>query len=143
MFSQVFSAQTQLAPSISAEHRLIMMDTDLQHLFRQELYRPIVVVNKDPRYVNFWKTVCSDGKNFTTLVEIRGKQFQSPWAMLGFRGLHNALILSEAEPADRDLEFLEMQEALDDYERIDLQKDSQPRDGTVLGSWQWQYNRDR
>ena len=114
-FSKVFSGKTQSTPSIAAEHRLITNDIDLQRSLPQEIYRPIVVVNKDPRYVNFWKTVCSDGKNFTTLVEIGGKRFQSPWAMLGFRGLHNALILSEDEPADGDLEFLEMQEALDDY----------------------------
>ena len=59
--------------------------------------------------------MCSEGKDFSPLVEIGEKQFQSPWAMLGFKGLHNALILSEAEPVDRDLEFLEMQEALDNY----------------------------
>jgi hypothetical protein len=115
MFSNVFFGKTHPTPSISTEHRLITDDADLQRVLRQELYRPIVVVNKDPRYVNFWKTVCSEGKNFTTLVEIGEKRFQSPWAMLAFRGLHNALILSEAEPSDGDLEFLEMQEALDEY----------------------------
>jgi hypothetical protein len=47
--------------------------------------------------------------------EFGGKKFGSPRAMLGFKGLLNALIVNEAEPDDGGLNFLEMQEALDDY----------------------------
>jgi hypothetical protein len=115
MFSKVLPAKTQLTPSVPAEHRLITNNADQQRLLLEELSRPIVVVNKDPRYVSFWKAVCSEGKGFTTLVQIGEEQFQSPWAMLGFKCLHNALILSEAAPVNRNLDLLEMQEALDDY----------------------------
>jgi hypothetical protein len=72
----------------------------------------------DARYVKFWKNVCGDGKDFHSVVETGGKKFVSPWATLGFKGLLKALIVTTT-PADageeEDMQFLEMQEALEDY----------------------------
>lgn len=81
----------------------------------QEIQRPVVVVGDNARHVNFWKTVCGEGMSFVSTVQVEEKTFISPWASLEFRGLQNALVLSEAEPDENDLEFLEMQEALEDY----------------------------
>jgi hypothetical protein len=114
ILSQVVNGKRQSMPAIPAEHRLITGDTDWGTLC-QEFNRPIVVVENNPRYVNFWRNVCGDGMDFASLVEAGGKRFGSPWAMLGFKGLLKALVVSEAEPDQDDLEFLEMQEALEAY----------------------------
>jgi hypothetical protein len=103
-------------PAVLAEYRLVKEDTEWQSPWR-DLNRPIVAVNNNPRYVNFWRMVCGDGMNFISLVETGGKRFSSPWARLGFKGLLKAVIVSSAEPAaeEGDMEFLEMQAALEDY----------------------------
>lgn len=100
--------------SLPAEHLLIPPNTDWETIW-QNVNRPIIVVGANPRYVNFWKTVCGDGMTHADVFEAGGKTFCSPWAMLGFKGLLNALIVTEVEPYDGDLDFLEMQEALEDY----------------------------
>lgn len=100
-------------PASPAENKLIN-DENLDTLW-QEFSKPVVFVSNNPRYVNFWTTICGDGMNFVSILATGGKKFGSPWAMLGFKGLLKALIVSEAEPDDGDLEVLEMQEALEDY----------------------------
>jgi len=114
IISDVVNGKRELTPSISAEHRLVTADMDWGLLW-QEFNRPIVVVKNNPRYVNFWRTVCGDGMNFASVVEAGSKKFVSPWAMIGFKGLLKSLIVSEAKPDDGELEFLDMQEALEDY----------------------------
>ena len=101
-------------PSIPAEHRRISKDTEWEILWK-EFHGPIVVVGDNPQHVNFWKAVCGEGKNYSSMVRVGDKSFVSPWATQEFRGLGHAIILSRVEPDEGDLDFLEMQEALDDY----------------------------
>jgi hypothetical protein len=111
--SEVFGAKREAVPAEPAEHRVL---NDSRAGWRySDFGRPIVAVSNNPRYVNFWKMVCGDGTNFASIIEAGEKRFCSPWAGLGFRGLLKALVASAAEPDDGDMEFLEMQEALDDY----------------------------
>lgn len=112
--SEVLDAQREPASAEPAEHYIRVDSTQTANLCRL-FDRPIVVVSNNSRYVNFWKMVCRDGAGFASLIEAGGKKFCSPWAALGFKGLLNALIVSTAEPNDGDMDFLEMQEALDDY----------------------------
>lgn len=112
--SEVVNGKRELMSSVPAENRVVTTDMDWG-ILSQEVDRPIVVVRSNPRFVNFWRTVCGDGMNFASLVESGGRKFGSPWGMLGFKGLLKALIVSEAKPDDGDLEFLEMKEALEDY----------------------------
>jgi hypothetical protein len=116
--SQALNGERIASPSISAEHRVIADFSDWEGLWR-EFSRPIVVVSNNPRFVKFWKNVCGDGTGFFSVVDTGKKKFVSPWASLGFKGLLKALIVSAANPDDDgekgDLEYLEMQEALEDY----------------------------
>jgi hypothetical protein len=112
--SEVLDAQRQPASAEPAEH-YIRVDSAHPAILCRLIDRPIVVVSDNPRYVNFWKMVCGDGTGFASLIGSGGKKFSSPWAALGFKGLLKALVVSAAEPNDGDLDFLEMQEALDDY----------------------------
>jgi hypothetical protein len=112
--SEVLDAKREAVPAEPAEHRILNDSRAWEGLYR-DFERPIVAVSNNSRYVNFWKMVCGDGTNFASLIEAGGKRFCSPWAGLGFRGLLKALVASAAEPEDGDMEFLEMQEALDDY----------------------------
>lgn len=115
--SQALKGERIPSPAISAEHRVIADSLEWQ-LLRQEFAQPIVVVNDNPRYVKFWKNVCGDGTEFSSVVDTGKKKFVSPWASLGFKGLLKALIVSAANPDDigeGDMDYLEMQEALEDY----------------------------
>lgn len=115
MSSQAFKGERISTPSIPAEHRVITGSLDLELLMR-ELTRPLVVVTDNPRYVKFWKNVCGDGTDFSSVIDT-GKKFVSPWASLGFKGLLKVLIVSSVDPDDSegDMEYLDMQEALEDY----------------------------
>jgi len=115
-YSQAYKGERVATPSIPAEHRVIPDSLDWD-LLRQEFSRPIVVVRDNPRYVKFWKNICGDGTEFSSVINT-DKKFVSPWASLGFKGLLKALIVSTANPdesCEGDMDYLEMQEALDDY----------------------------
>jgi hypothetical protein len=117
MCSQALKGERIPSPAVSAEHRVVADSLDWEVL-RQEFARPIVAVNDNPRYVKFWKNVCGDGTEFSSVVKTATKRFVSPWASLGFKGLLNALIVSAANPddtCDGDMDYLEMEEALEDY----------------------------
>ena len=61
--------------------------------------------------------MCGDGTEFSSVVDTDQK-FVSPWASLGFKGLLKALVVSTANPdeyCEGDMDYLEMQEALEDY----------------------------
>jgi hypothetical protein len=115
--SEAFKGERIPSPSISAEHLVIADSLDWE-LLRKEFARPIVVVSDNPRYVKFWKNVCGDGSEFSSVIDTGKTKFVSPWALLGFKGLLKALIVSTANPEDSgegDMDSLEMQEALEDY----------------------------
>jgi len=115
-YSKALKGDRIASPSIPAEHRMNAVPFDWE-ILREEFARPIVLVSENPRFVKFWKNVCGDGTEFSSVVKA-GKKFVSPWASLGFKGLLNSLILSAANPDDcqeGDMDLLEMQEALEDY----------------------------
>jgi hypothetical protein len=82
----------------------------------QEVHRPIVVVGDTPHITRqllescLWRRegLFEHGSSWD-------KSFVAPWATQEFRGLGNALVLSRVEPGEGDLDFSEMQEALEDY----------------------------
>lgn len=80
--------------------------------------------------------------NHANIFEAGDKNFCSPWAMLGFKGLLNALIVTEVEPYNGDLNFLEMQEAIEDYivqHRLYAQAEASSRLASRL-PWLVKYN---